>query len=90
MSDQHAAATLTAAAVIAAILVARAVVLRQGDRRRVAREAHPVRGHTAPCTDEAASSAAALPDAASRAVREAEQHVHHCWQQFRTRVDPPE
>ncbi|MER7486154.1 hypothetical protein ABTY20_09690 [Streptomyces sp. NPDC126497] len=90
MSDQHVAAALTAAAVIAAILVARTVVLHQGDRRRVAREANPVRGRAAPYADTVTSSAAALPDAASCAVREAEQHVHHCWQQFRTRVDPPE
>ncbi|MFD7705440.1 hypothetical protein [Streptomyces caelestis] len=90
MSDQHAATALTAAAVIAAILVARAVVLHQGGRRRVAREAHLVGGRTAPRADAAASSATTLSDAASCAVREAEQHVHRCWQQFRTRVDPPE
>ncbi|MEZ3182076.1 hypothetical protein KYY02_26435 [Streptomyces pimonensis] len=89
MSDQHAAAALTAAAIIATILVARAAVLHQSGRRRTAREARPVRAHTAPRTDEAASSAAVFSDAASCAVREAEQHVHHCWQQFRTRVDPP-
>ncbi|MEU7472051.1 hypothetical protein AB0A94_26595 [Streptomyces sp. NPDC044984] len=93
MSDQHAAATLTAAAVIATILVARAVVLRQDGRRRDAREAHLARGRTAPCADEnesASSPAAALRDAASCAVREAEQHVHACWQQFRTQANPPE
>jgi hypothetical protein len=90
MSDQHAAAALTAAAVIAAILVARAVVLHQGSRRCAAREAHVVRGRTAPGADGATSSAAVLPDAASCVVREAEQHVHHCWQQLRTRVDPPD
>ncbi|MFF5157797.1 hypothetical protein ACFY3N_16345 [Streptomyces sp. NPDC000348] len=90
ISDQHAAAALTAAAVVAAILVARAAVLHQGDRRRVAREAHPVRGRTAPRADGAAPSAATLSDAASRIVREAEQHVHHCWQRLRPRFDPPE
>ncbi|MFI9255796.1 hypothetical protein [Streptomyces sp. NPDC053069] len=78
---------MTAAAVIATILVARAVVLHQGGRGRVARLAHPVRGHTAPRADE---TVAALSDAASCAVREAEQHVHHCWQQLQTRADPPE
>ncbi|MER6408250.1 hypothetical protein ABT269_33150 [Streptomyces viridosporus] len=87
MSDQHAAAALTAAAVIATILVARAVVLHQGGRRRAA---HLVRRHTAPRAETAAPSAAALSDAASCAVREAEQHVHHCWQQLQTRADPPE
>ncbi|WP_146608289.1 hypothetical protein [Streptomyces sp. NTH33] len=91
MSDQHAAAALTAAAVIATILVARAAVLHQSGRERVARVAHPVRGRTTPRAEKVAPSAAALStDAASCAVREAEQHVHRCWQQLQTRVDPPE
>ncbi|MGW7385549.1 hypothetical protein [Streptomyces sp. NPDC054794] len=90
MSDQHAATALTAAAVIATILVARAVALGQGDRRRVARAANHVRRRTAPRADKAASSAAAVSDAASCAVREAEQHVNHCWQQLQTSDDPSE
>lgn len=90
MSDQHAATALTAAAVIATILVARAVVLHQGDRRRAARAADLARPRTAFCADKAASSAAGASDAAACAVRAAEQHVHHCWQQLQTRADPSE
>ncbi|MCT7351109.1 hypothetical protein N4P33_02825 [Streptomyces sp. 15-116A] len=90
MSDQHAATALTAAAVIATILVARAAVLRQGDRRRVARVANLVRRRTAPRADKAASSAAGVADASSCAVREAEQYIHHCWRQLQTRADPSE
>ncbi|MEU6777175.1 hypothetical protein [Streptomyces sp. NPDC046759] len=36
------------------------------------------------------SSPAGLFDDTSSAVREAEQHVRHCWQQLQSRVDPPE
>lgn len=89
MSDQHAAAALTAAAVIATILVARAVLLHQNDR--VAGCTYRVRGRATSYADKAAPSPAALSyDAAACAVREAEQHVYHCWQQLQTRVDPPE
>jgi hypothetical protein len=90
MSDQHAATALTAAAVIATVLVARAVVLHQGDRRRVARAADLVRRRTTPRADKTASSAAVASDASSCAVREAEQYTHHCWQQLQTRADPSE
>ncbi|MFH8800868.1 hypothetical protein ACH4F6_14900 [Streptomyces sp. NPDC017936] len=83
MSDQHAAVAITAAAVVATILVARAALLRRSGPGRVTRVA---RGRTAPRAGEAVPST----DAASWAVREAEQHVHRCWQQLRTRVDPPE
>ncbi|WP_331719099.1 hypothetical protein OG985_48990 (plasmid) [Streptomyces sp. NBC_00289] len=86
MSDQHAATTLTAAAVIATTLVARAV-LHQGSRRPAAR---PPRRRSTPRADQTAPYPAALSDDASYAVREAEQHVHHYWQQLRTRADPPE
>ncbi|MEU6770207.1 hypothetical protein [Streptomyces sp. NPDC046759] len=87
MSDQQAAVALTAAAVVAAILVARAAVVHQGVRGRVTGLAHPIRGHTSPSAEK---TVAALSNAASCAVREAEQHVHHCWQQLQTRADPPE
>ncbi|MFD5537719.1 hypothetical protein ACFWIJ_07665 [Streptomyces sp. NPDC127079] len=90
MSDQHAATALTAAAVIVTILVARAAILHQGDRKRIQRVTSLVRPRTAPRADRAASSAESLSDAASCAVREAEQHVHHCWQQLQTRADPSE
>ncbi|MGA5900255.1 hypothetical protein [Streptomyces venetus] len=92
MSDQHAAAALTAAAVIAAILVARAAVLHQGGRTQRARATHPPRRRSTPHADKykAPSPPAALSDDTSSAVREAEQHVHHCWQQLQPRVDPPE
>ncbi|MFF3517763.1 hypothetical protein [Streptomyces sp. NPDC002573] len=85
MSDQHAAAALTAAAVIAAILIARAAVLHQGRRGHVARAARPPRHRVPSGADKAVRS-----DASSAAVREAEQHVQRCWQQLRTRADPPE
>ncbi|MEU2717984.1 hypothetical protein [Streptomyces sp. NPDC007205] len=93
MSDWHAAAALTAAAVIATIiatiLVARAVVLHESGR--VACPTHRARGRATSGPDKAALCAVALSDdAAAFAVREAEQHVHHCWQQLQTRVDPPE
>ncbi|MGW1958394.1 DUF4235 domain-containing protein [Streptomyces sp. NPDC001920] len=90
MSDQHAAAALTAAAVIAAILVARAAVLHQPGRAQRARAAHPPRRRTAPRADTAPPSPAKLSDDAFCTVREAEQHVHNCWQRLRTRVDPSE
>ncbi|MFF4961673.1 hypothetical protein [Streptomyces sp. NPDC001222] len=85
MSDQHAAAALTAAAVIATILIARAAVLHQGCRGHVARAAHSPRRRITSSADKAV-----LPDASSAAVREAEQHVQRCWQQLQTRADPPE
>jgi len=91
MSDQHAAAALTAAAVIAAILVARAAILHQGGRAQRARAARPPRQHSGtPRSDKASPSPATLSDDASCTVREAEQHVHNCWQQLQTRIDPPE
>lgn len=90
MSDQHAAAALTAAAVIATILVARAAVLHQGSRRRLAPVTRLVRGRIGPRAGKAASSAAPLPDDAFCVVREAEQHVRHCWQRLHTRTEPPE
>ncbi|MEU6587846.1 hypothetical protein ABZ923_01175 [Streptomyces sp. NPDC046881] len=84
MSDQHAAAALTAAAVIAAVLVARAAVLHHSSRG-------PVLDRSTSSGDETAPATAAFPaDAAASVVREAEQHVHRCWQQLPTRVDPPE
>ncbi|MGW7824785.1 hypothetical protein ACWGLF_43675 [Streptomyces puniciscabiei] len=89
MSDRHAAAALTAAAVIATILVARAAILHHSGRATWF--THRVRGRAASRAGKAAPSAVALfDDAAARAVREAEQHVHHCWQQLQTRVDRPE
>jgi hypothetical protein len=91
MSDQHAAAALIAAAFLTAILVARAAVLRQDGGGRGARVARPVRGRTTLRAEEATPSAAALSsDAASSAVREAEQHVHHLWEQLQSSVEPPE
>ncbi|MFF6827403.1 hypothetical protein [Streptomyces longwoodensis] len=85
MSDQHAASVVTAAAAVALILVARAAILHQG-RRHAGARAHVRRSATR------AAVAATVPDgaAADPAVREAERYVHHCWQQLRTRTDPPE
>lgn len=84
MSDQHAAAALTAAAVTAAILMGRAVVLRQS----AAYPAHPPRRPAPTRADKVP-----LPfdgDSAVSAVREAEDHVHGCWQQLQAPADPPE
>ncbi|NKQ23524.1 hypothetical protein [Streptomyces galbus] len=85
MSDQQVAAALTAAAVVAAVLVARAAVLHQGRRHAGARV--PVRRGVARAT-----VPVTVPDdqTARSAVQEAERYVHHCWQQFQARTDPPE
>ncbi|MEU6071461.1 hypothetical protein ABZ864_45260 [Streptomyces sp. NPDC047082] len=90
MSDQNAATSLTAAAVIALILIARATVLHHS-RDRAARTAYPRPHHTKPNADTTPTLAAAPPDdVALCAVREAEQYVHRCWQQFQAHTDPPE
>lgn len=88
MSDQHAATAVTAAAVIVTILIARAAILHQDSRGDAARTARPPRRRSTPGS--AAPAPAALSDDASYTVREAEQHVHRCWQQLRTRADPTE
>ncbi|MFD7607652.1 hypothetical protein ACFWAN_45945 [Streptomyces mirabilis] len=90
MSDQHAATALTAAAVVTMILFARAAVVCQSGRGHAARIGHPPRRRTTPRDDRSAPSAEALSDAASCAVREAEHHVHRCWQQLQAPADPPE
>ncbi|MFE4630916.1 hypothetical protein [Streptomyces mirabilis] len=89
MSDQHAATALTAAAVVTMILFARAAVVCQSGRG-AARIGHPPRRRTTPRDDRSAPPAEALSDAASCAVREAEHHVHRCWQQLQAPADPPE
>ncbi|GGL60872.1 hypothetical protein GCM10010129_00520 [Streptomyces fumigatiscleroticus] len=86
MSDQHAATALTAAAVIAVILIVGAAVLRPDGRGRGARTLHPSRRDVM-----FHGGAAAPPDGgAPSAVREAEQHVHRCWQRLQAPTDPPE
>ncbi|MET7480141.1 hypothetical protein ABZT17_38100 [Streptomyces sp. NPDC005648] len=82
MSDQHAADALTAAAVIASILIARIALLRHD-----AREDHADR---TPQGSSGADEQRTAADAASPAVREAEQYVHRRWQQLRASADPPE
>ncbi|WP_327721847.1 hypothetical protein OG381_45445 [Streptomyces sp. NBC_00490] len=89
MSDQHAATTLTAAALITMILFARAALLHSGDRRHPARSGHPPRQRPTPRAEQPAPPAAAPPEPAARAVREAEHHVHRCWQQLDANIDPP-
>ncbi|MFF4585556.1 hypothetical protein [Streptomyces sp. NPDC001388] len=86
MSDQQAAAAVTAAALIVMILVARAAVLHQACRGHAARAGR----RTASGGDRYAPSAAAPSDAALSAVREAEDHVHRCWQRLRARTDRAE
>ncbi|MGN5382498.1 hypothetical protein BIV25_20005 [Streptomyces sp. MUSC 14] len=89
MSEQHAAAALTAAAVIATILVARAAILHQSGRATWFGFTHRVHGRAASRAGKAVPSAVTLSDdATASVVREAEQHVHHCWQQLQTRVEP--
>jgi hypothetical protein len=83
MSDQHAAATLTAAAAITLVLITRTAVLHSS-RKRTTGTARPRRRWTRHPAE------AAPPDDAASAVREAEQHVHRCWQHLRTHTDPPE
>ena len=93
MSDQHAAAAVTAVAVIAAILVARATVLHQGRHRRGTGGAHrPSRPHRhSPWGTGQAAPAAPAPSApVTDAVREAEAHVHRCWQQLKNPANPLE
>ncbi|MFD7976337.1 hypothetical protein [Streptomyces sp. NPDC059071] len=76
----------TAAAVVATVLIARAAVIHQGSRahrpepftRRAAAATGPHRLHTR------------VPTTPFAPVREAERHVHRCWQHLRSRVDPPE
>ena len=82
MSDQHTADALTAAAVIASILIARITLLRHDTREDNTDPSH----QGATDADEPLTAV----DAACPAVREAEQHVHHCWQQLRASADPPE
>ncbi|MEU5183089.1 hypothetical protein [Streptomyces longwoodensis] len=88
MSDQHAAAAVTAAAAVALILVARAAIVHQGRRHAGARAHHRRRS----VRSVRSAVPATVPDgaAARSAVQEAERYVHHCWQQLRTRTDPPE
>ncbi|MFD3841699.1 hypothetical protein ACFWWC_36425 [Streptomyces sp. NPDC058642] len=93
MSDQHAATTLTAAALITMILFARAAVLHQGARRHPARTGGGARRRPAPRAEQPAPSPAVPPEPAARAVRavrEAEHHVHRCWQQLDTHTNPPD
>ncbi|MGF0174505.1 hypothetical protein ACQF36_29600 [Streptomyces sp. Marseille-Q5077] len=90
MSDQHAATTLTAAAIITMILFARAAILHQGGRRHPTRTGRPPHRRPTSRADHPAPSATAPPDAAACAVREAEHHVHRCWQQLDTHSDPPQ
>ncbi|MFF4250628.1 hypothetical protein ACFY1L_05385 [Streptomyces sp. NPDC001663] len=90
MSDQHTATALTAAAVTTMILFARAAVLHQGGRRHPARTGRPPRRRPTSGSDQPAPSAAGPSDAAACAVREAEHHVHRCWQHLDAHIDPPE
>ncbi|MEV5322423.1 hypothetical protein AB0K92_33135 [Streptomyces sp. NPDC052687] len=83
MSDQHAAAALTAAAAIALVLITRTALLRSSLNRTTG-TARPHRRWTRHPAE------ATPPDEAALAVREAEQHVHRCWQHLHTRTDPPE
>ncbi|MFG2267117.1 hypothetical protein [Streptomyces sp. NPDC048720] len=90
MPHQHAATTLTAAAVIAAILVARAALLHRTGRSRDVPVLRPSRRVM---TSEAVTRRpAAVPsdDVVPFAVREAERHVHRTWQQMRAHPDPSE
>ncbi|MGW2938771.1 hypothetical protein ACWDA7_45085 [Streptomyces sp. NPDC001156] len=90
MSDQNAATALTAAAVVAVVLIARAAVLHHGRRARGAVDGRP-RHRTHPHAGTGPPFIAApADDAAHPAVREAEKHVHRCWQQLHAPPDPTE
>ncbi|MFJ5774270.1 hypothetical protein [Streptomyces sp. NPDC093094] len=90
MSDQHTAAALAAAALVAAVLIGRAAVLH-GVRGRAAHAPRRRRtpGGAAGAAPPPARAAAPFDDVPS-AVREAERYVHHCRQLLRTRADPPD
>ncbi|MFF8592274.1 hypothetical protein ACF061_12630 [Streptomyces sp. NPDC015220] len=91
MSEQHTATTLTVAAVIAMILIARAAVLHRGGRGRDTCPARPPRRRGTPsAVGTPPPSAGSSKDAASRVVREAEQHVRRCWQRLQAPSDPRE
>ncbi|MET7457304.1 hypothetical protein ABZT03_36670 [Streptomyces sp. NPDC005574] len=85
MSDQHAATTLTAVAVIATILMARVAILH-GNRSR---STHCSRRRTPSRAAQAAAPAADAEDSpASTVVQEAEQYVYRCWQHHRKHAGP--
>ncbi|MER6455967.1 hypothetical protein ABT270_25705 [Streptomyces sp900105245] len=89
MSDQHAATTLTAAAVVAAILIARTAILHCPGRSRGARMFGPYRRVKDSGIGIRRAAAVALPEEVTSAVREAEQYVHGCWQELQAHTDPP-
>jgi hypothetical protein len=92
MSDQHAAATVTAAAIITMILFARKAILHQDGRRHPARTCRPPRRHPTSHVGRLVRSGTAPGHTPSgdAIVREAERHVHRCWQQLGAHSDPPE
>ena len=86
---------LTAAAVTGIVLAVRWIALHRHGRGAGLSETRPVWRHTSHGPGRAAagvvSPAAAPPDeAAWSAVREAEQHVHRCWERLQKRVAPPD
>ncbi|MFF3349729.1 hypothetical protein [Streptomyces sp. NPDC002779] len=89
MSDQHAATAVTAAAVIALILITRAAFLHGGRRRTTYAPRPGRRGPRHP--SEAATPVVTPPKgAAEAAVRDAEQHIQRCWQRLQAHTDPPQ
>ncbi|GAA0907329.1 hypothetical protein GCM10009574_100180 [Streptomyces asiaticus] len=76
--------SLTAAAAIGIILVARWAATRARNRHG-ASAARPPWRRTAPAPD--TTSPPAPDEAAEAAVKDAEEHVQRCWQQLRIRPD---
>lgn len=92
MSDQHAATIVTAAAIITMILFTRAAILHQGGLRHSTRTGRPPRTRPTSRAGQPESSGTAPGHTTSgdAIVREAEHHVHRCWQQLGAHSDPPE
>ncbi|MFE6364810.1 hypothetical protein ACFVP3_33060 [Streptomyces sp. NPDC057806] len=89
MSDQHAAAAVTAAAAIALALATWAAFLH-GSRRRSPDASRPGRRGPRHPSEAASPPVTAPRDAAEVAVREAELHIQRCWQRLRAHSDPPQ
>ncbi|GGW56882.1 hypothetical protein GCM10010503_37650 [Streptomyces lucensis JCM 4490] len=89
MSDQHAATTLTAAAVVAAILIARAAILHHRGPSRGIRSVRPAHRVGESGVGMRRPAAALSGKAVPSPVREAERYVHRCWQELQVHNDPP-
>ncbi|TKT06600.1 hypothetical protein [Streptomyces galbus] len=88
MSASHAMPALAAAAAIGVILAARWATTRPRRSRHGASAARPPWRRTAPAPDTTTPEAPDGP--AMTAVKDAEDHVQHVWQQLQARPERPE